>query len=108
LTFEFIEAAQVDGANSIQVFFKIKLHMIKTPALISSIVLTMSNFNNVTIPMILTSGGPGEATNVITLMLYRMGFGYYQFGLASALSFLVLLFNIILVVIYVKAVKYKI
>lgn len=108
LPHELIEAAQVDGANSAQVFFRIKLPMLATPALISSIVLTMSNFNNVTIPMILTSGGPGESTNVITLMLYRTGFGYFQFGLASALSFFVLLLNIVLVIIYVKAVRYRI
>lgn len=108
LPYELIESAQVDGANAAQVFFRIKLPMIKTPALVSSIVLTMSNFNNVTIPMIMTSGGPGEATNVISLMLYRTGFGYFQFGLASALSFILIVLNVVLVLIYVKAVKYEI
>ncbi len=103
---EVIEAAQVDGANAFKTFWKIKLPMIKTPALISSVVLTMSNFNNVTIPLVMTSGGPGNATNVISLELYKMGFNYYQFGPASALSLLVFAINILFVVVYIKAVKY--
>ena len=108
LPHELIEAAAVDGASANQTFWRIKLPMIKTPALISAIVLTMSNFNNNTIPMVLTSGGPADATNVITLILYRTGFSYFQFGKASALAFVVFVINIILVIIYIKAVKYEI
>ena len=84
-----LEAARVDGANTWQALMRIKLPLIKTPMLLSTIVLTMSNFNNNTVPLILTGGGPGTATNVISLELYRMGFTYYKFGLASALSVLV-------------------
>lgn len=108
LSCDLIEAAAVDGANANQIFWRIKLPMIRTPALISTIVLTMSNFNNNTIPMVLTSGGPADATNVITLNLYRMGFSYFQFGKASALAFVVFVINIVLVTIYIKAVKYEI
>ena len=50
----------------------------------------------------------GNATNVISLMLYKMGFSYYQFGPASALSVLIFAINIIFVVTYIKAVKYDI
>lgn len=101
------EAAQVDGASGFTIFWRVKLPMIKTPALISSEVLTMSNFNNVTIPMVMTSGGPGAATNVISLALYKMGFNYYQFGPASALSMVVFVINVIFVAVYIKAVKYE-
>lgn len=108
LSGELIEAARVDGASSQQIFWRIKLPLIKTPALVSSIVLTMSNFNNNTVPMVLTGGGPGDATNVITLETYRLGFSYFQFGNASALSFIALLINAAIVVFYMKVVKYEI
>ena len=49
-----------------------------------------------------------QATNVISLELYRMGFTYYKFGEASALSFLVFLINIVFVVLYVRLIKYDI
>lgn len=103
-----LEAARVDGANAWQVLTRIKLPLIKTPVLLSTIVLTMSNFNNNTVPLILTGGGPGTATDVISLELYRMGFTYYKFGLASALSFLVFLVNIVFVVLYVRLIKYDV
>lgn len=103
-----LEAARVDGANSWQVLTHIKLPLIKTPVLLSTIVLTMSNFNNNTVPLILTGGGPGTATNVISLELYRMGFTYYKFGQASALSVLVFLVNVIFVVLYVRLINYDI
>lgn len=105
---EVIEASHVDGANALQTFWRIKLPMIKTPVLISSITLTMSNFNNVTIPMVMTSGGPGKATNVISLAMYKMGFTYFQFGPASALAVVLFVINFIFVVVYIKAVKYDI
>lgn len=108
LPFELIEAARVDGANMNQIFWRIKMPLIKTPALISSIVLTMSNFNNNTVPLVLTGGGPGDATNVITLENYRMGFSFFKFGDASALSFVTLVINMIIVIFYIKAVKYEI
>lgn len=105
---EYIEAAEIDGATNRQVFWKVKLPLIKTPLLISAIVITMSNFNNNTIPMVLTGGGPGNATSVLTFKMYQLGFEYFQFGKASALSVLILLINMILVVLYVKTVKYEI
>lgn len=108
LPIELIEAARVDGANSKQIFWKVKLPLIKTPALVSSIVLTISNFNNNTVPMVLTGGGPGDATNVITLENYRLGFSFFQFGEASALSFITLVINILIVIFYMKVVKYEI
>ena len=49
-----LEAARVDGANTWQALMRIKLPLIKTPMLLSTIVLTMSNFNNNTVPLILT------------------------------------------------------
>lgn len=101
-----LEAARVDGATSWQALIRIKLPLIKTPMLLSAIVLTMSNFSNNTLPLILTGGGPLDATNVISLELYRLGFSYYKFGEASALSVLVFLINLIFVVCYVRMIKY--
>ena len=80
----------------------------KTPVLISSVIITMSNFNNNTVPLVLTGGGPANATNVLTLWMQKIGFEYFQFGRASALSVLIFVINIILIIVYVKVVDYKI
>jgi len=105
---QFEEAARVDGASSFNILWRIKIPMIKVPLLISIIILSLSNFNNVTVPMTLTGGGPAGATNVITLEMYRQGFLYYNFGIASTLSFIVFVLNVIMVVFYMKMVNWNV
>ena len=105
---DIIEAGKVDGANQWQLLRYIKIPIIKTPLIISSIVLILSNFNNVTVPLVLTGGGPAGATNVVSLELYRLGFSYSIFGMASALSFIVFIINIIFITVYMRLVKYDV
>ncbi|RIE05433.1 sugar ABC transporter permease [Cohnella faecalis] len=70
---ELEEAGEVDGASRWHTFWLIKLPLLKTPIMVTSIILMLSNFNNVDVPMVLTGGGPGDATNVITMELYDQG-----------------------------------
>lgn len=103
-----IEAAKIDGASPLQLLRYIKLPLIKTSVLLSTIVLTVSNFTNNTVPKVLTSGGPNDATNVITLHQYNLGFRYYQFGTSAALSILIMLITSLIIVLYIKFSDYRI
>lgn len=103
-----IEAGKVDGASPMQLLWYIKLPLIKTSVLLSTIVLTVSNFTNNTVPKVLTSGGPNDATNAITLYQYNLGFRYYQFGTSAALSILIMLIISLIIVLYIKFSDYRI
>lgn len=105
---ELEEAAAVDGCSGWNILRYIRLPLIKTQLLISSIVLTMSNFNNYVVPQALTGGGPGTSSNVITITMYQEGFTYARYGFSSAITLLILLINLVMVVNYVKAVKYNV
>ena len=76
--------------------------------LLSIIVLTVSNFTNNTVPKVLTSGGPNDATNVITLFQYNLAFRYYQFGTSAALSIIIMLITSLIIVLYIKISDYRI
>lgn len=102
-----IEAASIDGASKFQVFFKVKLPLILTNFLLSLIVLTVSNFTNNTVPLALTSGGPVNATTVVTLEQYWLSFRTYDFGKSSALSLLIMLVTGIIIWAYMKVSKYE-
>jgi multiple sugar transport system permease protein len=101
------EAALVDGATPLQQLFKIKIPLLKTPLLVVMIVLTLSYFNSIELPLTLTGGGPGVATNLISLDLYRKAFVYYDFGVASALAILLFVINLILVALYMKLTRWE-
>lgn len=105
---EYDEAALIDGANKWQHFWFVRLPQLKTPMAISAIIVALSNLNNLTVPLTLTGGGPGNATTVISILAYRESFSYYHFGEASAMSLVLCVINFILTVAYVKAVKYEI
>lgn len=108
LDHDLIEAARIDGANALQVLFRIKLPIIKSSVLLSTIVLTVSNFTNNTVPKVLTGGGPVNATNVVTLEQYNLSFVYYEFGRSSALSVLIMLVTTVIIYFYMKVSKYEI
>lgn len=103
-----VEAAKVDGASGFKTLLYIKLPLIKTSVLLSVIVLTVSNFTNNTVPKTLTNGGPGDATNVITLLQYNLGFRYYNFGESAALSVLIIIITSLIIAIYIRVSDYKI
>lgn len=99
------EAAHVDGASAWQRFVRITLPMLKTPMLITLVILTVSNLNNVEAPLIVTGGGPADATNILPLYLYMTAFAKFDFNTAIALGIGMFAANILLAVGYVKLVK---
>jgi multiple sugar transport system permease protein len=86
-----IEAAQIDGASNWRVF----RHII-VPALIPAIIFTISVrlmdvFRYFDIIYVLTGGGPGTATETVTMYTYQLGFRLLQIGKASALGVITLI-----------------
>ena len=53
--------------------------------------------NVLTFALVLTGGGPNNATQTMGLTMYRMGFADFRLGPANALAILVLLFNLVLI-----------
>ena len=107
IPYEYEEAALIDGASGWDLFWRVRLPLIKTPLAISATIVGLSNINNLNVPLTLLAGGPGTSTMVVAIKVYRMSFTNYHFGEASALSIIMCLINFILVVFYVKEVKYE-
>jgi multiple sugar transport system permease protein len=105
---EYYEAAKVDGATAWQRFALITMPLLKTPLLIAVIVLSLANLSNVETPLIITGGGPAGSTNVLPLYLYQSAFADYDFNTALALAVGMFLANILLVVGYVKLVRWRV
>ena len=101
------EAAGIDGASVFQTFWLITLPLLKTPILLVSIVLALSNLNTVETPLVLTGGGPGDATRILALEVYERAFTNFDLGSASALAILMFAANILLVLSYVRLLRWQ-
>lgn len=94
------EAARIDGAGRIAVFRHITLPML-SPSIFFAVVMTViSSFQVFDQTLVMTAGGPGNATNTIVLYLYQNAFTYLRMGYASAMAWV--LFVIIMAVTLVQ------
>lgn len=91
------QAAAIDGARPLYRFWRITLPMMRLPILITIVRLLIHFMNVLTFALILTGGGPNQATQVLGLSLYRLGFEEFRMGEANALAILVFLLNVVLI-----------
>lgn len=96
------EAAEIDGANSSQIFWRITLPMIRPTTifvLITSIITYMQAYVQF---LMMTEGGPGTSTYTISYLIYDTAFVKYNFGEASAMSIVLFVITGILTLIMFK------
>ncbi len=94
------EAARIDGANTLQIFWYITLPLIR-PVLIAALMLrSLDNLKEFDIIYTITQGGPGIASETLYLYSYKVGFGFFKAGYGSALMvvvfLIVLVFNVVM------------
>ncbi|HKS43289.1 MAG TPA: sugar ABC transporter permease [Blastocatellia bacterium] len=85
------EAAMIDGANWWQTFLHVTLPMLRPAMLIALLLRTMDLLRVFDQIFILTEGGPGFATETVSLYIYRSAFRFFDFGYAAAMSFVLLI-----------------
>lgn len=95
---EVIEAARVEGANELQVFFRITVPMVSLPISVLAVTLIFNVIKLFDLIFVMTAGGPGKSSQVIAFTMYQQAFeaGQYGFGSAVAVVMLVLLVPIML------------
>jgi multiple sugar transport system permease protein len=96
------EAALVDGSSRWQTFRHVTLPLLKPAILIALLLRTMDLLRVFDQIFILTEGGPGFATETISLYIYRAAFRFSDFGYAVAMSFVLLLVTNIISLVYIR------
>ena len=84
------EAAEIDGANHVQQFFKITVPYLTPTILYNVIQVMILQFQCLSPFMIITGGGPADSTYVFSLYEFETAFKYLRMGYASALSWVML------------------
>ena len=97
-----VEAAKVDGATDLQVFWKIKWPQIMPTTLYIVVITTINTFQCFSLIQLLTSGGPEGSTNTVMYYLYQNAFQLYKYGYANAMGVILAIIIAILSAIQFK------
>jgi multiple sugar transport system permease protein len=95
----YLETAEVIGATGWQKFRDILFPLLRTTIATDLILITLWTFNTFT-PFLLTGGGPGYRSELISIYTYRIGLQSFEFGKGSAIAVVVMFINLALASIY--------
>ena len=96
-----VEAARLDGASHWTIFRRIKLPLIMHTALIVILLRFMQLFNTFDLVLVLTRGGPGTSSRTLGYTLYQQGLIDFNIGMASAMTWLIVIMVNAIVGLYV-------
>jgi raffinose/stachyose/melibiose transport system permease protein len=99
---ELEEAARLDGATELQLFRKIRFPLIRPVWVTTMIMAATYSLRGFDIPYLLTNGGPGHATELLTTYMYKVGFTSTDFGYASAIAVFIVAECVIAVLLIVR------
>ncbi|RLI48146.1 MAG: sugar ABC transporter permease [Candidatus Thorarchaeota archaeon] len=99
-----LDAAAIDGANYLQMQYRIIIPSVKKVILIILTLETIWTFNMFDIVFVLTKGGPGNASLTLPLYAYENAFMYYQPGYGATIGMFILLCLLTVVVLYIREV----
>jgi multiple sugar transport system permease protein len=83
------EAARVDGASDLQRFRHVTLPLLTPTTFFIMVVSIVGSFRSFDTIWVMTAGGPVNATNVLLVRMYELGFQFFRLGEASAIAWLI-------------------
>jgi len=105
---ELYEAARMDGAGAMKVFFRVTLPCVMWPLLVTLILRTVEAVRVFDIIFVMTRGGPASTTKVTTFYVWEIAFRYHQLGMGSALAYTVTILIVALAVVYYRAMNRRV
>jgi len=102
------EASVVDGLTAPQRFFYITLPMLKPTLFYLLVVGTVNTIQGFDPFLVMTDGGPGNATEVIGLLIFKQGVVNFRMGIASAMSVILLLLIFALTLVQQRLLRWKV
>ena len=96
------EAAEIDGANGLKKFMYVTLPLMCPSVKIVIVTGLIGGMKVFDIIYSMTSGGPGDATQTLPILMYQKAFKNYELGYGTAISMILLLVSAIFGLIYTK------
>ena len=100
---EIIEAATIDGASALDILWRIKLPLIKPVFFVAILFQTIDTAKEFDYTQILTRGGPGSASETLSIFTYLNSFGFLKMGYGSASAIILSVFIFVIASLIIKA-----
>ena len=97
---EQVEAAQLEGANSWQIFRHVYLPNIKPTVQLMFVMITIFSFLTFDYIFLMTQGGPANSTEMLSTFAYSLAFATFQFGKAAAVGIVMGIFGLVAAALY--------
>ncbi|MCL4830358.1 MAG: sugar ABC transporter permease [Caldilinea sp.] len=104
---DYYEASKVDGANILQRFWFITLPLLRPVFLYVVVISIIGAFQAFTPMYLLTNGGPGSATRVLSMFIFQNGFQFLKMGYASAASVIFLLILLVFSIVQFRILRFQ-
>jgi multiple sugar transport system permease protein len=99
---ELLEAAAIDGASYLKRLYFVIIPLVRNVMLTVGLLQAVRMFQEITLLWVLTQGGPVNATTTLSLYTFKLAFQRWDFGMASAVGTLWLLFITLFALVYMR------
>ncbi len=96
------ESAKIDGASTVRTFFSITLPMLKPSMLVALLFRTLDAFRVFDLITVLTGGGPGGATETLSIYAYKVMIGQSNYGYGAVIVIAMALFVAAIAFVFIK------
>src|ERR1700760_1555190 len=100
-----VEAARIDGASRVQIFWHITVPLLRPYLLVALLLRLIFEFRSFDNVYVMTSGGPANATMVLSMYTYLASFVRFDLSLAAAASWMMLVISLILCGCFIAVVR---
>ncbi|MBN1148057.1 MAG: sugar ABC transporter permease [Anaerolineales bacterium] len=97
---ELLEAAEVDGANGWQVFWRVLLPLLMPVTIIVFVISVIDSLRAFDLVSVMTRGGPANASSVLANFMYIEAFNNYKMGYGAAVAVILFLLSLVFIFIY--------
>ncbi len=101
------EAAMLDGASSVQTFFRITLPLMSKVIAVATLIRGIDVFRMFDYVFVMTSGGPGTSTYVLSLYAWQQTFSFIKWGYGASISLVSLVIILVIANLFIWAAKVR-
>jgi sn-glycerol 3-phosphate transport system permease protein len=105
---EIYEAAELDNTPRYRLFFRIILPLLSPQLFFLLVTITINSFKVFDTVRVMTEGGPGNATDVISFYIYRYAFRHFRIGYASAAGTVLMVILMLLTAVYFRGLSRRV